>query len=162
MDTEEMVNDDFLSDLLRKMPLESPSDEFINKVMAGIEPLPSLVTEKKPNFLWLKSSLPFIGLGIFVLLIIFSSDIPYLNLNYGRDYFSVIYIKAFQPFIVSMKTMFSSKFITYSLLIGVSAGFLFIIDKLFSRRFAALIHLTDDPRPDTTSLVCIFSTGATC
>ena len=137
METDDLVNDDFLADLLRKMPLETPSDEFINKVMAGIEPLPVLVNEKKPYFLWVKSSIPFIGLGMFVLLIIFSSDIPYLNLNYGRDYFSLIFIKAFQPFIVSMKTLLSSKFITYSLLIGVSAGFLFIVDKLFSRRFAA-------------------------
>ncbi len=137
METDDLVNDDFLADLLRKMPLETPSDEFINKVMAGIEPLPVLVNEKKPYFLWVKSSIPFIGLGMFVLLIIFSSDIPYLNLNYGRDYFSLIFIKAFQPFIVSMKALLSSKFITYSLLIGVSAGFLFIVDKLFSRRFAA-------------------------
>ncbi|MEI7492391.1 MAG: hypothetical protein WCK92_13400 [Bacteroidota bacterium] len=137
MDTDDLVNDDFLSDLLRKMPLESPSDEFINKVMAGIEPVPVAVKEKQPYFLWVKSSIPFIGLGIFVLLILFSSDIPYLNLNFGRDYFSMIFIKAFRPFIVSMKTLLSSKIITYSLLIGVSAGFLFIIDKLFSRRFAA-------------------------
>lgn len=137
MDKDDMVNDDFLALLIRKMPLASPSDEFINKVMAGIEPLPSLVNEKKPYFWWVKSSLPFIGLGTFVLLILFSSDIPYLNFINGKEYFFSIFIKAFLPFFALMKTLLSSKFITYSLLIGVSAGFLFIIDKLFSRRFAA-------------------------
>ncbi|MCX6287884.1 MAG: hypothetical protein NTY96_12295 [Bacteroidetes bacterium] len=137
MDKDDMLNDDFLADLIRKVPLESPSDEFINNVMTGIEPLPAPVTAKKPYFLWFRSSAPFIVLGMFLILILFSSDIPYLNFIYGKEYFSAIFVKAFQPFWISMKTLFSSRFITYSLLIGVSAGFLFIIDKLFSRRFAA-------------------------
>ena len=132
-----MLNDDFLADLIRKSPLESPSDDFINKVMRGIELQPEAVAAKQPYFLWLKSSVPYVFLGLIILFILYSSDIPYLNFLAGKEYFSGLFIKVFQPFWVSMKTLVSSKFITYSLLISVSAGFLFIIDKFFSRRFAA-------------------------
>lgn len=132
-----MLNDDFLADLIRKAPLESPSDDFINKVMRGIELQPETLVEKQPYFLWLKSSGPYVLLGVIILFILYSSDIPYLNFLAGKEYFSGLFINVFQPFWLSMKTLFSSKFVTYSLLISISAGFLFIIDKLFSRRFAA-------------------------
>lgn len=134
---DDVIKDDFLAELIKKVPLESPSDEFVNHVMAGIETVPEQVVEKQPYFLWLKSSLPYLGIGIFLALILVSSDIPYLNFIAGKGYFSAVFMKVFQPFWTSMKTMFSSKFITYSLLIGISAGFLFIVDKLFSRRFSA-------------------------
>lgn len=135
MDTDDIVTDDFLADLIRKIPLESPSDGFIDRVMSGIEPLRSPVQDKLPYFMWLKAAVPFIIPAAFIIIILFSSDIPYLNFINGKEYFSAIFIKAFQPFLISMKGLLSSRFITYSLLIGVSAGFLFIIDKLFSRRF---------------------------
>ena len=136
MDTDELLKDDFLADLIRKVPLESPSDEFIDNVMAGIGPLPAPVIETRPYFFWVRSSLPYIGLGLIIVFILFSSDIPYLNFIMGKEYFSSMFLKIFNPFWISMKTLVSSRFITYSLLTGVSAGFLFIIDKLFSRRFS--------------------------
>ena len=136
MDTDEMLNDDFLAGLLRKMPLESPSDGFINKVMTGLEPLPSTITHKRTFFEWLKSLIPYLGVGLILALILYSSDIPNLNFIYGKEYFSGMLVKAFHPFWISMKVLLSSRLITYFLLISVSAGFLFIIDKLFSRRFA--------------------------
>jgi hypothetical protein len=137
MDMDDMLKDDFLGDLIRKVPLESPSDEFINKVMAGIKPLPAPVIVERPYFLWIRSSFPYVALGAIIIFILFSSDIPYLNFISGKEYFSVLFLKIFHPFWISMKTVVSSRFITYSLLTGVSAGFLFIIDKLFSRRFAS-------------------------
>ena len=137
MDTDDMLKDDFLADLIGKVPLESPSDEFINNVMVAIGPLSSHVIEKRPFYLMIKSLLPYIAPGIIIVFILFSSDIPYLNYISGKEYFSATFIKIVQPFWISMKTLISSRFITYSLLIGVSAGFLFIIDKLFSRRFVA-------------------------
>jgi hypothetical protein len=137
MDIDDVIKDDFLSELIKKVPLESPSDEFVNKVMAGIETVPVQVIEKRPSFYWLRSWLPYLGIGLIVFLIFISSDIPYLNFIGGKELFSSLFVKVFQPFWISMKALFSSRFITYSLLIGVSAGFLFIIDKLFSRRFSA-------------------------
>ena len=134
---DDVVKDDFLAELIKKVPLESPSDEFVNKVMAGIETIPVPVVEQRPSFYWLRSSLPYLGIGIIVVLILVSSDIPYLNFMGGKVFFSSLFLKVFQPFWFSMKALLSSRFITYSLLIGVSAGFLFIVDKLFSRRFSA-------------------------
>ncbi len=137
MDTDDMLKDDFLADLIRNMPLESPSDEFVNKVMGGIEPFPARAAEQPPFLLSIRSLLPYIGLGMVIVLILISSDIPYLNFLNGKEYFSAAFLKIFSPFWSYMKTVVSSRFITYFLLIGVSAGFLYIIDKLFSRRFAA-------------------------
>ncbi|MEI6885359.1 MAG: hypothetical protein WCO02_12780 [Bacteroidota bacterium] len=137
MEKDEMLNDDFLAGLIRKTPLESPSDDFINNVMRGIELQPDAAVEKRPYFQWLNSAVPYVLLGVIILFILYSSDIPYLNFLAGKEYFSGLFVKIFQPFWISMKALFSSKFITYSFLIGVSAGFLFIIDKLFFRRFAA-------------------------
>jgi len=137
MDTDDMLTDDFLADLIRKVPLESPSEEFIDKVMTGLEPLPGVSSEKRPYFLWFNSIIPYIVLGLALILIFYSSDIPFLNVMHGKEFLSGIFVKIFQPFWFTMKSLLSSKFVTYSLLIGVSAGFLFIIDKLFSRRFAA-------------------------
>ncbi|MEI8005043.1 MAG: hypothetical protein WCI48_02475 [Bacteroidota bacterium] len=137
MDMNDVIKDDFLAGLIKKVPLESPSDDFVDKVMAGIETIPVPVVEKQPYFHWMRSSLPYLGAAMIVVLILISSDIPYLNFIGGKVYFSSFFLKIFQPFLNSMKTLLSSRFITYSLLIGVSAGFLFIIDKLFSRRFSA-------------------------
>lgn len=136
MDSDDNLNDDFLANLIRKVPLESPSDDFVNNVMLGIEKLPEALAEKRPSFLWFKSLVPFIIIGIILVFIFYSSDIPYLSLINGKEFFSALFVKTFQPFLVSMKSLFISKFFTYSLLIGVSAGFLFIIDKFFSRWFA--------------------------
>jgi len=137
MDMDDVIKDDFLAELINKVPLESPSAEFVNNVMAGIETVPVRVVEKRPFFYWLRSRLSYLGIGIIVVFILISSDIPYLNLIAGKEFIFSLFLKVFQPFWISMKVLFSSKFITYSLLIGVSAGFLFIIDKLFSRRFSA-------------------------
>jgi len=136
MDADNELNDDFLANLIRKVPLESPSEEFVNYVMTGIEVLPGTVAEKRPYFIWLKSSVPYVGLGLILVFIIYFSDIPYLSFINGKEYFSDLFLKTFQPLWISMKTLLSSKFTNYLFLIGVSAGFLFIIDKLFSRRFA--------------------------
>jgi len=137
MDTDNLLHDDFLASLIRKAPLESPSDEFVGKVMESIEPLAPPLYEKQPYFLWLKSYVPYFGLGALIVLILYSSDIPYFNFLSARDHFSDMFIHVFRPFIASLKTLVSSRLISYSLLIGVSAGFLFLIDSLFSRRFSS-------------------------
>jgi hypothetical protein len=137
MDLDDVIKDDFLAGLIKKVPLESPSDEFVNKVMAGIKTVPAAVAGKQPRFYWMRSFLPYLGIGIIVVFILISSDIPYMNFIGGKEFLSSLFLKVFQPFWITMKALLSSRFITYSLLIGVSAGFLFIIDKLFSRRFSA-------------------------
>jgi hypothetical protein len=136
MDMDDVIKDDFLAELIKKVPLESPSDEFVHNVMSGIETIRVPAIEKRPYFNWLRSWIPYLGIGIIIVLILISSDIPYMNLIGGKEFISSLFLKVFQPFWTSMKTLFSSRFVTYSLLIGVSAGFLFVVDKLFSRRFS--------------------------
>lgn len=136
MDTKHELNDDFLAELIRKTPLESPSEGFVLKVMQGIEPAKEEASEKTPIIARIKNFLPFILTGLVVLFILFSSDIPYLNLISGGEFIQALMGKIFQPLLASMKSMLTSKAVTYTLLIGVSAGFFFIIDRFFSRRFA--------------------------
>jgi len=136
MDTDDNLSNDLLANLIRKVPLESPSDEFIDKVMTGLEKLPEPVTEKQPYFTWLKSSVPYVITGILLIFIFSSSDIPYLSFINGKEFISALFVNAFQPLLISMKSLFISKIFTYSSLIGISVGFLFIIDKFFSRWFA--------------------------
>lgn len=136
MDTDDGLNDDLLATLIRKMPLESPSDDFVNRVMGGITPLPQDYEEKKYYYLWARNSAPYILGALILALFFFSSDIPYLSFLHGgiiRD----LLVQVFVPLWHSLKLLVSSKAVNYSLLIGISAGFLFIADKLFSRRFSA-------------------------
>jgi hypothetical protein len=134
MDTDDMLKDDYLADLIRRVPLESPSEDFIKKVMAGIEPLPAPVTEKRPSLIWLKWGLSYVALGAVIVIILYTSDIPYLNSILGRDYSQGIFSNIFLPFFLILKGFLSSKFVSYALLIGVSAGFLFLVDMFLSRK----------------------------
>jgi hypothetical protein len=142
MDTDDMLKDDYLADLIRQLPLESPPDDFVIKVMEGIEPLPLPVIQKRPYFIWLKWVLSYSALGAFIIFILYTSDIPYLNTLLGKDYSMGLFSNILQPFMITLKSFFSSKFISYALLIGVSAGFLFLVDILLSRKLPAQHHLS--------------------
>ena len=136
MDTDELLKDDFLADLIRKVPLENPSGEFVDNVMKGIAPGFQYVPEKPAYFSLVGSSLGFIGILAVVILIICTSDIPFLKFLWGGDSAMALLNNIFRPFLVGMVNLFSSKFITYTLLICISASLLFLLDKIFSRRLS--------------------------
>jgi hypothetical protein len=142
MDTDDMLKDDYLADLLRRVPFESPSGDFLKKVMASIEPLQAPATEKRPYLIWLKWGLSYVSLGAVIVLILYTSDIPYLNSIFGRGYSTGIFSNLFLPFFLILKSFLSSKFVSYALLITVSAGFLFLVDMFLSRKLPAQSHLS--------------------
>ena len=85
----------------------------------------------------------YIALGSVIVLILYTSDIPYLNSILGKgDYSSGMLKDIFMPFVLTLKTFLSSKFVNYALLISVSAGFLFLVDTVLSRRLPAQPHLS--------------------
>jgi hypothetical protein len=128
--------DDFLRSLIQKSPLDSPSDDFVDRVMANLLLAPETAPAKKPYFLYVKAAFPFAVL-ILVLVVVFStSDLPFLNWLPGKEY----YLNSLAPYIGSLfdgvKNAFASKYVSFGLLISVSAGLLFLIDRWFSRRHA--------------------------
>ena len=77
MEKEDFWEDDFLRELIRTSPLENPSADFIEKVMAKVRVAPGIEAEPKTMYYYLKSALPYIGLAAMILLFIFSSDMPF-------------------------------------------------------------------------------------
>jgi hypothetical protein len=64
----------------------------------------------------------------------FYSDLPFLNRILGQGFVSTEIMSHFEMLITSLKSTFSSRYITYGFLIGLAGGFLFLVDRFFSRR----------------------------
>jgi len=134
MEKEDFYEDDFLSGLIKQNPLDSPSDDFVDRVMAGIKLTQEIAPAQKPFFLYLKATIPY-ALVIFLLFVVFStSDLPFLNWLPGKNYYINNLVPYFGTLFAGLKTAFTSKFVSFGLLIIASTAFLFLIDRLFSRR----------------------------
>ena len=129
-----MEKDDYLRDLIQKIPLDSPSDDFVNRVMAGIQMDPQAAPEKKPYFLYIKAAFPYAILTLAVLIVFSTSDLPWLNWIPGKENFYENLVPYFGSLFLGLKNAFASKYVSFGLLILVSAGLLFVIDQWFSRR----------------------------
>jgi hypothetical protein len=137
METDDMLKNDFLAELIRQVPLDCPSDEFVGNVMKGLDPLPSGLVVKQAPLIRLKWLFLYAGLGLLIFIILYTSDIPYINSLFARDYLSGAFVTMLQPFLFTLKGFLASKFVSYTLLISVSAGFIFLIDNLLSRKLPA-------------------------
>lgn len=132
-----MEKDDFLRDLIQKSPLDSPSDDFVDRVMASLQLAPELAPEKKPFFLQIKNSLPYIILALVVFIVFATSDLPFLNWLPWKENLVDNLVPYFGSIVSGLKVVFSSKYVSFGLLISVSAGLLFLVDRLLSRRSIA-------------------------
>jgi hypothetical protein len=133
---EDQLNDDFLRDLLQATPLESPGESFVSKVMAGIEPLPVLGMAKKPFFMDIRSWWPYALAGAFVILFLFTSDLPYSRFIPGKEFFAHTLIPNFLSMFSGVKSLFAgSKSVSIPLIVIFSAAFLYLIDRFLFRRF---------------------------
>lgn len=141
MERDEMINDDFLKRLVGSVPLDHPSDGFTSKVMAGILVHPELVKANKPFYLYLKSILPWVLLGLFLIVFLFSSDIPYLSFLPGKAFFSDHFTPYFTSLFSGMSSLFTgSKTLSITLALMASVGGLAGIDWLLRRRSVARHH----------------------
>ncbi len=125
---------DFLRELIEKSPLESPSDDFVDRVMSNIRLAPETAPVKKPFYLYLKTAFPYAAVLLVLLFIFTTSDLPLFNWIPGKEYFLKSLFTTFGSFFTAMKNAFASKYVSLGLLIGFSGGLLFIIDRWFSRR----------------------------
>lgn len=129
-----MEKDDLLRELIRQSPLDSPSDDFVDRVMANIRMAPEIAPVKKPFFMFVKATSPFAILTLVLVVVFSTSDLPIFNWLPGKEYFINNLVPYFGSIFSGLKDVFTSKFVSFGLLISVSAGLLFLIDKWFSRR----------------------------
>lgn len=134
MEKDDFLNDDFLRDLIRRSPLDSPSDDFVNRVMANIQVVPEVSAARNPIYENVKAVIPYAAITLFLFLVIATSDLPIFNWLPGKDYLVNNLLTYTGTFFAVLKSGFSSRFVSWGLLISLSAGILFLIDLVFSRR----------------------------
>ncbi|TSA28008.1 MAG: hypothetical protein D4R67_04950 [Bacteroidetes bacterium] len=136
MKKNDLSQNDFLADLMKEASLETPSDDFMENVMTGVEAMPAYQPRKKPFFLFIKSVVPWILLiGVFVLYYT-TSDLPFTNYIPGKEYVQNVLLPSLGTFFTSFKELFSTKFFSISLAVLVSCGILFGLERLINRRSA--------------------------
>lgn len=133
MRNNDMIDDEVIRKLIDLVPLESPSDLFVEDVMKKIEIIP-VETEKKFQITtFLSSVLPYIGVITMILIFVLSSDFPLGQLTPENGYLNKYFLPYINTMVDSFKTLFASKYVTFALGIFLSAGFLVFIDYIFSR-----------------------------
>ncbi len=134
MEKDDFLKDDLLRELIRRSPLESPSDDFVDRVMANIQVTQEIAVAKKPYYQFLKAATPYAVIAIILFFVIATSDMPIFNWIPGKDFL----INSMWPYLgtllATFKEAFASKYVSWIMLISFSAGILFLVDRLFSRR----------------------------
>jgi hypothetical protein len=134
MENDDFLKDDFLGDLIRQSPLDSPSDGFVDRVMENIQTFPAVSAAGKPWLMTIKSSLPYAMVTLVVMLIFATSDLPFFNWLPGKDFFVNNLVPYFGGLFGIFKNAFASKYVSWVLLISFSVSILFTLDRLLSRR----------------------------
>jgi hypothetical protein len=135
MNDDNFLNDDFLRDLMNKTPLDSPSDDFLEKVMGNIQLEPNVAPVRQPFFLWVKYAWPYALAGLMLIIFLFTSDLPFTNVLPGKDYFVKNLLPYFGSLIGGMKNLFvHSKYTTIGLSVLFSGGLLVMLDQLLHKR----------------------------
>ena len=134
MEKDDFLNDDFLRELIQRSPLDRPSDDFVDRVMATIQISPEIAVEKRPFYFYLKAIVPYAIIALTLFFVFATSDLPVFNWLPGKDYLMNNLLPYFGSLFLVFKNAFASKFVSLGLLISFSAGVLFFIDRLFSRR----------------------------
>lgn len=134
MEKDETTEDRFLRELIQTSPLECPSDDFVEKVMAGVIAAAPVESSQRSFYHYLRSALPYIGLTAMVLMFVYSSDLPFSKLMPGIDYWSRYVIPYFDALVGGFKSLFATRFVTFAMGIGLCAGLLVLIEHFFSHR----------------------------
>jgi hypothetical protein len=134
MEKDDFLQDDFLRDLIRRSPLDSPANDFVDRVMAGITESTEPVVVKKPFYVYLKSGIPYVMVAFLLILVTATSDLRIFSWLPGHETL-ISQISAYFTMLAGMfKSVFASRYVSWGLLVTFSAGILFVIDRLFSQR----------------------------
>ena len=112
MEKEDFLSDDLLKDLFRNQSWESPGDDFTGNVMEQILRAPEVAMVKKPFYLNLLSSWPYILLLLVSVVFLMTSDLPFTDYIPGKEYFTknlLPYLgslfSGFKPLVSNIKTI---------------------------------------------------------
>ena len=134
MEKDNFGKDDFLTGLIQQIPLESPSDDFVERVMASIQPATQPVLVQKPFPSYVKGAVPYALLTILLLLVFSTSDLPFLNWLPGKSYYMNNLVPYLGTLFNGLKNAFASRYVSFGLMTAASMALLFVIDRFFSRR----------------------------
>ena len=135
MNNEDFLTDDFFRELIRKSPLDSPSDDFVANVMGRVHPAPEFVPAERPFFLIIRSSWPYVLCSLAVIVFLLTSDLPFTDYLPGKEFFLKTVLPYFSDMFSGIRGLLvHSKYTTIGLSIVIAAGLLFLLDLLINRK----------------------------
>jgi hypothetical protein len=135
MEKEDFLSDDLLKDLFRKQSWENPGEGFTEGVMEQILKAPEAVPAKKPFYLILRSSWPYVILFLVTVIFLMTSDLPYTDYIPGKEYFTKNLLPYFGSLFSGFRPLFSNiKTISIPLMIILACGLLVGFDHFFFRK----------------------------
>ena len=141
MEKDNPLNDDFLQKLIGKSTLESPSDDFVEKVMYRIQPQPDAAPINSSFFSFLKSSSLYFLIAAILVGFFMTSDISFMNWLPGKQYLLNTFLPYFDSLLTGLKSLSGfGKDISIPIMIIIASGLLFLFDRLLSQRSAVRHH----------------------
>lgn len=138
METDEKAMDDLLKKLIQDHEdlLESPSAEFISGVMEKIPPASEIIPETRPFYLSFRNIISLLGVLVLSVIIIITSDIPYIQHLPGASYLT----DTLWPYLIKVFSggIFSSLsvYLSFGLIIGAATILLLIADRYLINRIS--------------------------
>jgi hypothetical protein len=108
MGKEDFLPDNFLKDLFRKQSWEDPGSNFTANVMEQILKSPEVAPAKKPFYLMVRSSWPYIVLFMVAVVVLMTSDLPFSNYIPGKEYFFKNLVPTFTSLFSGLKPLFTN------------------------------------------------------
>ena len=137
MENDNLLNDDFLREMVGKSTLESPSDGFVERVMGQIQPQPEVAPVTRSFFFYMKSSVGYFLLAAILVGFFITSDIPFMNWIPGKHYFVDTFLPYFSSLFSGLKSLSGNgKALSIPIMIIVASALFFFLDKLLASRNA--------------------------
>jgi len=134
MEKKDLLNDKFISDLVKRSSPDSPSEDFLSEVMTQVEAMPAYNLKRKPFHLYFKTILPWVLLGGLCILVLSTSDLPYTSYIPGADYFRGVLGPSLIESFSSFSQLFSNRFFSITIAVVAAGMVLFGLERLFNRR----------------------------
>ena len=135
MEKEDFLPDDLLKDLFRNQSWESPGDDFTGNVMEQILKAPEVAPVKKPFYLILRSSWPYVLLSLVSGLFLMTSDLPFTDYIPGKGYFTKNLLPYFGSLFSEFKPLVSNaKTISIPLMVILAGSLLVGFDHFLFRK----------------------------
>lgn len=136
MENKEINRDDRLGRMIRLVPPDMPSDDFTDRVMAGIRASEEAALAQQRWLTMISHMFPYAALLLFCVLFFLHSDLPFLNEIAGKNFFTNLIVPYTTGLSDGLKDFFNSRYVTYGFMTGLAGIFLFFLDRYFTRRTA--------------------------